>query len=77
MHHAAAMMTYSATTAWAVTCVSGISTGVILGLQTSISVTAFVALMLTIAAAIVLCAQVLRPARSPQDRVAELVEPLR
>lgn len=76
MHHTAAMMTYSATTAWAVTCVSGILTGVILGLQTSISVAAFVTLMLTISAAIVLCARLLRP-RSPQDRIAELVEPLR
>lgn len=72
MHHASMMndgpvgtMSYSATTAWLVTCLAGVLFGVILGLQTSISVSAFVTLTLTIAAAIVLCARLLRPTASP------------
>lgn len=54
------MMTYSAPTAWLVTCVSGLTTGVILGAQTSISVDAFVVVALVIALAILVCAKLLR-----------------
>jgi hypothetical protein len=43
-----------------VTCASGLSTGAILGAQTSVSVEVFVGLTLSIACAILVCARVLR-----------------
>jgi hypothetical protein len=55
-----AMIAYSETTAWVVTCVSGVTTGVILGAETSVSLEAFVAVTLIIALAIVVCARLLR-----------------
>ena len=54
------MMEYSATTAWVVTCASGLMTGLILGLETSVSAQAFVLVTLVIALAIVVCARLLR-----------------
>jgi len=54
------MMAYSETTAWLVTCVSGVATGVILGAETSVSVEAFMAVALVVALAIVACARLLR-----------------
>ena len=54
------MMTYSATTAWLVTCISGLLTGVILGSQTQVSFAAFLGVTLSIGAAIITCTRVLR-----------------
>ena len=56
------MTTYSETTAWLVTCVSGLTTGVILGSQTSVGIAAFVGVTLSIACAILVCAKLLHPA---------------
>ena len=54
------MMASSETTAWVVTCISGLVTGVVLGAETSVSVEAFVSVTLVIALAIVVCARLLR-----------------
>jgi hypothetical protein len=54
------MMASSETSAWVVTCASGLATGVILGAETSVSVVAFVVVALVVALAIVVCARLLR-----------------
>lgn len=54
------MLTYSESSAWAVTCVSGLLTGVILGAETSVSTEAFLSVTLVLALAIIVCARLLR-----------------
>ena len=54
------MLTYSESSAWIITCASGLLTGVILGAETSVSTEAFVSISLVIALAIVVCARLLR-----------------
>lgn len=56
------MTTYSEPTAWLVTCISGLTTGVILGSQTSVGIVAFVGVTLSIACGILVCAKLLNPA---------------
>lgn len=59
------MIALSDTTAWTVTCTSGLMTGVLLGLEPSVSTTAFLSVTLLIALAILAVAVCSRLLRAP------------